>query len=221
MEVTTDTLELEIDEIQTSSYFQIRSKGTVSEHVDALVVAESWEPIVVGEFSTEDDGDMIFLIDGHHRLEAAKKLGYETIEVKVFDGTVEQAREYAYQTNLKNGLPLSFAEKKRYALQLLQSDASLSNREIGRRSGLSHQTIASLRQGDMNPDRTKQTPLPSRNTSLGTTLAKNILKMNNEEYGPDKLVKDMEKVFLRSHTSLDKERNVLIAIRDGLNIILS
>ena len=109
------------------------------EHVERLAELEgNWPPIVV-------HGDTMALIDGAHRLAAAKRLGMRKIGVIVFEGTTEQASIEAIQSNVEHGLPLSLADRKRAAAALLALRPDSSDRSIGRVCGLAARTIAKIR----------------------------------------------------------------------------
>ena len=203
-----------VDEIHTSETFQVRTKLNL-EHVEALVLAETFSPIVVASFSTSKRQSKLFVVDGHHRLEAARRLQHETIEVRVFQGTVSEAVDYAYQSNLRNGLPLTLPEKKGYALKLLSEEPGLSDREIGRRAGIDNKTVGSLRRGE-NKDANK--PTPKQTLSIGEKIMKDILKLNPSEYTPSELAAEMQEVL--SEYEYDDEQEVIQVVIAGLRACL-
>ena len=204
----------QVDTIHTSQTFQVRTKLN-QEHVEALVLAEAFSPIVVGSFSTSDGRSKLFVVDGHHRLEAAKRMGHETIEARVFKGTVSEAVDYAYQSNLRNGLPLTLPEKKSYALKLLSEEPGLSDREIGRRVGLDNKTVGNLRRGE-NKDSNK--PTQKQSLSIGERIMKDILKLDPSEYTPNELGEEMKAVL--NAYEYDDEREVLQMVIAGLQACL-
>lgn len=203
-----------VDEIYTSKTFQVRTKVN-PEHVEALVLAETFSPIVVGSFSTTSGDARLLVVDGHHRLEAAKRLQHETIEVRVFTGTVSEAVDYAYQSNLRNGLSLTLPEKKSYALKLLSDEPGLSDREIGRRASLDNKTVGSLRRGE-NKD--SNMPMQRQSISIGERIMKDILKLNPSEYTPSELAEEMQVVL--NDYQYDDEHEVLRMVIDGLRACL-
>ena len=90
-------------------------------------------------------------IDGHHRLLAHSILDNQDIQCRIFEGSYDEAVDYAFQANLTNGLPLTIKEKKLYASKLLTNHPEMSSRAIGRLSGLSHDTVQDLRNPSTNP----------------------------------------------------------------------
>lgn len=111
-------------------------------HVEALKTSpESWPPLRVAT-----DGQDYLLIDGFHRLAAALSLGLPTVPIEIVslpeDGDL---LGLAFDLNARHGRPLSLSDRKAFARQLLRRKPRPSDREIGRRCGLSHATVAALR----------------------------------------------------------------------------
>jgi ParB-like chromosome segregation protein Spo0J len=136
------TTNLSIAEIASDDWLQPRCDGLSDEHVAALMeTPEDWPPIMVAHFE-----GAAHVVDGFHRLEAARRLGYESIAAKVFypDQNTDLFR-IAFSLNVQHGRPLTRRDRNAYAAALLQQHPDLSDREIGRRSGLHHETIGSIR----------------------------------------------------------------------------
>jgi hypothetical protein len=133
---------LPIGAIIIDDRLQPRCDGLSEEHVKALMEApEDWPPITVAHI----DGSPV-LVDGFHRHEAAVRLGCETIAAQAFyqeHGTDLFAT--AFGLNAKHGRPLTLRDRKTYAALLLQKHSELTDREIGRRTGLHHETVGALR----------------------------------------------------------------------------
>jgi hypothetical protein len=131
-----------IGQIVVDDRLQPRCDGLSEEHVKALMEApEDWPPIILASL----EGSPV-LVDGFHRHEAASRLGHESIAVQVFypqQGTDLFATAFAL--NAKHGRPLSLRDRKTYAAHLLQRHSELTDREIGRRTGLHHETVGALR----------------------------------------------------------------------------
>jgi hypothetical protein len=105
-------------------------------HVRLLLASDpaTWPPLLVAP-----SGDGRFrVIDGFHRLEAATRLGLAALPC-VVDPSAGYPEGFA--ANLTHGLPLSLAERKAFARWLADAEPGLSYRELGRRSGLNHQTV--------------------------------------------------------------------------------
>jgi hypothetical protein len=85
------------------------------------------------------------VIDGMHRLHAARQNKHELIEVTFFEGTEEEAFIHAVELNVKHGLPLSLNDRKAAALRILMTSTNLSDRTVASKTGLSDKTVATIR----------------------------------------------------------------------------
>jgi hypothetical protein len=103
-----------------------------------METAEQWPPIVVW-------GDDCVVIDGAHRVEAARRLGHFTVRAVRFIGTRDEAFIESVRRNVKHGLPLSVGDRRRAALRVLARNPEWSDRRIASLCGLSGKTIARLR----------------------------------------------------------------------------
>jgi ParB-like chromosome segregation protein Spo0J len=110
------------------------------DHVAALVeVVDRLPPVVVDERT-------MTVIDGLHRLEAARRAGRSEISALFFHGDETEAMVLAVQSNVKHGKPLSRSERQAAARALLARCPECSDRWLGEICGLSHATVARLRQ---------------------------------------------------------------------------
>jgi hypothetical protein len=119
----------------------LRQGGTNAAHVQLLIDAagsSELPPILV-----QEDGCRV--IDGHHRLEAAKLRGDQTIRARFLDCTDSEALVIAMKANGAHGLPLSKADRVSGAKRVLSAHPDWSDRAIASITGLSAKTIASLR----------------------------------------------------------------------------
>lgn len=126
----------------------LRQGGTDAAHIQLLIdAAGSAElpPILV-----QMDGYRV--IDGLHRLEAARLRGDGTIKARFVDCSNSEALVIAMKANGSHGLPLSKADRVSGAQRVLGSHPDWSDRAIAGITGLSAKTIASLR--DRTADRT-------------------------------------------------------------------
>jgi hypothetical protein len=85
------------------------------------------------------------VIDGTHRLQAARLRGASSIAVRYFDGTNEQAFILAVHLNVTHGKPLTLKDRKAAATRILCTHCEWSDRRIAAAAGLSHRTVAALR----------------------------------------------------------------------------
>jgi transposase-like protein len=86
------------------------------------------------------------VIDGMHRLSAARIRGQQVIDVRLFDGDEMSAFVLAVRTNVIHGLPLSLADRKSAATRILGGCPHWSDRTVALVSGLAPQTVARLRE---------------------------------------------------------------------------
>jgi hypothetical protein len=138
-----DNVIVRIRELLVDSSLQPRVGGLDTDHVRELEeMPEGWPPLKVVR-----QGESYLLVDGYHRLEAAKNLGFESIRVEVVDVTPdEDLHELAFALNAAHGRPLSLVDRKAFAERLLRAQSWLADREIARRCGLAANTVGSLRE---------------------------------------------------------------------------
>lgn len=96
-----------------------------------------WPPIIVTQTNSGP-----LLLDGYHRIEAAKRFGLPTIAatIQAF-GTLEEVIEFAFQANLSHGLPSSSNTRSEYAYWLFITYPDLQQTEIARRAGIKPSTV--------------------------------------------------------------------------------
>lgn len=126
-------------ELISPGYSPRASAGTNDNHVRLLAEAPAPLPAIIVHRRT------MRVVDGAHRLAAAMELGHETIAVKYFDGSEDEAFVLAVHANIAHGLPLSLAERKAAARRLVQSHPQWSDRLIADIAGLSHKTVGAER----------------------------------------------------------------------------
>ncbi|WP_200825996.1 ParB N-terminal domain-containing protein [Kibdelosporangium aridum] len=130
----------------------LRQAGTNATHVQLLIeAATSTElpPILV-----QQEGCRV--IDGLHRLEAAKQRGDQTIPARFLDCTDSEALVIAMEANTSHGLPLTKNDRLAGATRVLTDHPDWSDRAIASITGLSAKTIASLRTRVATPDNSKR-----------------------------------------------------------------
>lgn len=131
-----------LKELEVDPSLQPRVSGTDPDHVRVLEEAHGgWPPLKV----VWQDGRYL-LIDGFHRLEAARNLGLEDVPVEVFQAPEDgDLRALAFSLNASHGRPLSLDDRRAFAERLLRNRPHLADREIGRRCGLSGNTVGAIR----------------------------------------------------------------------------
>lgn len=119
----------------------LREAGTNHAHVQLLTDASSASalpPILLQRGSHR-------IIDGMHRLAAAKLRGEETISAYLIDCSDEEALVLAIKSNTLHGLPLSKADRISGAKRILMAHPDWSDRAVASITGMSAKTIAVLR----------------------------------------------------------------------------
>lgn len=116
-----------------------REGGINHEHVTRLVdLAGHWPPILVGCSDRR-------VIDGVHRVAAARQLGWSHIEASFFDGGPDEALIEFVQRNVYHGLPLTLRERKQAGRRILVAQPGWSDRRIAELCGISPKTVGRLR----------------------------------------------------------------------------
>jgi hypothetical protein len=136
--VAPEVVEIAIDELRVGP--SMRERGIDATHVATLAeVPASWPPIVVNR----SDGS---IVDGQHRVAAAKQIGLRCVLGVFFDGSPEDGYFEFVRRNVAHGLPLTLVERRHAARRILCSRPDLSDRGIGVLCGLSPRTVARLRE---------------------------------------------------------------------------
>ncbi len=158
--------QLELSKIEIDRALQSRIGGVngpvASDYEDAMREGVVFPPIVVFF-----DGDQYHLADGFHRVSAAVHLGLTTISADMREGSKRDAEFFAMtEANSTHGLQLTRDDKRKRAQHLLMDDewSQLSNREIARRTGVSHTFVAYVRESLSSP----------QNGSVATKSAKAV-----------------------------------------------
>jgi hypothetical protein len=117
----------------------LREDGLDEARVDALVDANgAWGPILVQRHDHK-------VIDGAHRVAAARRLGLDRLEAETFDGDpVEVVIEFVRRHGA-DGLALTVADRKKAAARVLSTRPEWSDRRIAEVCGLSPKTVGRVR----------------------------------------------------------------------------
>lgn len=90
-------------------------------------------------------GSRLIIVDGHHRLEAYKRVGTnEAVPVSYFEGSPREALFEAGKQNSKAKLPMENRERQDYAWRLVLFDNG-SKAEVSTASGVSPSQVATMR----------------------------------------------------------------------------
>ncbi|MFF9476248.1 ParB/RepB/Spo0J family partition protein [Streptomyces roseolus] len=116
-----------------------RTVGLDEEYARTLATAEGpYRPLLVHRATMR-------VIDGTHRLRAARLRGQNTVDVVFFDGSAEDAFVLSVEANIRHGRPLTRRERTTAALRILRTHPDWSDRFLADRTGLSARTVAALR----------------------------------------------------------------------------
>jgi ParB-like chromosome segregation protein Spo0J len=119
-----------------------RLHGEDAEHIRLLAQVPTPLPPILVQRGT------MRVIDGMHRLRAARLLGRETIDVRFFDGTEAELLAAALIANTGHGLPLTLADRQAAASRLIALLPRQSDRWIAEVTGLAPGTVAVVRRRD-------------------------------------------------------------------------
>jgi ParB-like chromosome segregation protein Spo0J len=133
-----DTVEVPLAALQFG--LSPRTEKYDPEHVASLVEVLGKVPPIVVHAPT------MRVIDGVHRVMAARSAGHTVIRAVMFDGDETHARIEAVRSNIAHGKPLSLAEREAAALGILERVPTWSDRRIAGVAGLSPKTVGRLRQ---------------------------------------------------------------------------
>jgi len=116
-----------------------REGGVNGDHVRRLVrLGGRWSPILVDRVSG-------VVIDGVHRVAAARVLGLSQIEASLFTGDPDEALIEFVRRNVHHGLPLTLRERKSAAGRVLSVHPEWSDRRIAEICALSPKTVGRMR----------------------------------------------------------------------------
>jgi ParB-like nuclease family protein len=116
-----------------------RLSGENDDHVRVLAESDAVLPPLIVHRST------MRVIDGMHRLRAARLKGEHTVLVRFFDGDEDEAFLLAVKTNVTHGLPLTSADRNAAAKRIIEAQPEWSDRAIASATKLSAKTVAAIR----------------------------------------------------------------------------
>ena len=120
---------------------------TIQSYADDMEAGAVFPPVeLVG------DGDVFWLVDGQHRLEAAKRVNGDQISAKVTKGDRWAALEMSGDNNADNGRPRTNEDKRQKVLMFLEGERwkDWSNNKIAEKCKVSHTFVNKLRNHTCN-----------------------------------------------------------------------
>ena len=147
---------LNISVIRIDGGTQVRkqlNQDKVQEYADLMRDKVEFPPITVFF-----DGSDYWLSSGFHRLFATKQIGNVSIDCEIKEGTVRDAKLFAYGAN-KHGLPHTPEENRQIVVELIKDSewGKWSNAQIGKHIGVSGMTIGRIRKGLEEPPKEEVT----------------------------------------------------------------
>ena len=139
-------MDIEIGKITVDVEIVGRAEGldsvTVQTYADDMEAGVVFPPVEL-----VDDGDVFWLVDGQHRLEAARQINGEQISANVTKGDRWDALEMSCATNAEHGKPRTNKDKRQKVLMLLEGERwkGWSSRKIASQCKVSHTFVDKLR----------------------------------------------------------------------------
>lgn len=185
----------------------LRRSGPSQQHVRALAESDEPLPPILVQRATMN------IIDGAHRLLAARMRGQEEIDVRLYDGDQASCFVMAVRANVTHGLPLSLADRKAAATSIIRFYPNWSDRMIASVSGLAAGTVAGLRRRP-SADNTQLCGRVGRdgrarpvNSAERRRMAAEIIAENAEA--------SLREIALRAGISPETARKVRLQSRNG------
>jgi len=113
-------------------------EATIARYQEQYELGESLPPLIIQK-------ERHILIDGLHRLEAQKRLGWEEIEVELRDITEDEIYLTSIELNRRHGLPFSMEDRDEQIRKMrFEFDPPSTYIEIGQRVGLSMSRVGEI-----------------------------------------------------------------------------
>ena len=136
---------IQINEIQMDKMLMFREKldEEAIERYQKRYESELFMPPII-VYRVPNKGCL--LVDGFHRVTAAKKAGLKTINADVKNGSYDDAVLAAATANVKHGMPLSQEERKKVVKVFLKMHPERTNRWIAEDVGVSVHNVQKIRE---------------------------------------------------------------------------
>lgn len=136
---------LPIDGIRLDGGTQIRvemNEDVIADYAELMADGTVFPPVEIF-----DDGENKWLVDGFHRLHAAKTLGKKDITCQIYRGTLREAVLRSVEANKSHGLRRTNKDKRNAVLTLLNDEEwqNKSTREIAEKAGVGNNLVARIK----------------------------------------------------------------------------
>ncbi|MFJ8940377.1 streptomycin biosynthesis protein [Streptomyces sp. NPDC102365] len=128
---------MEIDALRPTG--SPRLAGERQEHIELLAAVPTPLPPIIVHRPT------MRVIDGFHRVRAARLRGDTTIAARFFDGDESDAFVLAVQLNVTHGLPLALPDRQSAAERIMASRPHWSDRRVASVAGIAPGTVGEIR----------------------------------------------------------------------------
>lgn len=167
--------EIKLTDIILEEALQIRdniSQERVSEYTE---IFDDLPPPILGV----DRCNVLRIIDGNHRIQAAKQLKKKMIRAEIRKATYNEMLFLAFEANSKCGLPLTTKEKRRAVEKVLKMEefTKFSDREIAKRLGVSQALVSKIRNEISSDNRDQMSPTKKTITRRGKTYEMDTTKI--------------------------------------------
>lgn len=151
---------------------------TIYDYADLMTAGVKLPPVTVFY-----DGSDYWLADGFHRVEAALSADLTEVDADVNQGTLADAQWFSFSANQSHGLRRSNDDKARAVKAALAHPkcALLSDREIAKHVGVSHEFVRSRRSSICQPLTDNKSRTVTRN---GTTYEQNVSNIGRKSEQP-------------------------------------
>jgi transposase len=114
----------------------------LAQYVEDLSEGAKFPPVTLFH-----DGTQFWIGDGYHRVEAARRVGFQTIRAEVREGGQREALLFACSANAEHGLRRTNADKRRAVILLLGDEecARWSDHKIARHCRVTHPFVGNVR----------------------------------------------------------------------------
>lgn len=131
-------------------------EDTIARYQEQYELGETLPPLVVQKVKH-------ILIDGFHRHEAQKRLGWEETEVEFRDIPEDEIYLTSIELNLRHGLPFSIEDRNEQIRRMrFEFDPPLTYEEIGKRVGLSTSRVGEICREEFKINDTINTKVDAR-----------------------------------------------------------